>query len=82
MAKTWFSPYGSGILCCARVCLGLHIVNFNVQRRHGAYPPVLELKGYETKVVSKCVMIFIILIKTSFEYLSMDNIIQISFSLL
>lgn len=33
-------------------------------------------KGYETKVVCKCVMIFIILI-TSFEYLLMDNMMQI-----
>lgn len=41
----------------------------------------VRAKDYETKLVCVCLMIFIILIKTPFEYLLMDNMMHI-FSLL
>lgn len=41
----------------------------------------VRAKDYETKLVCMCVIIFIILIKTPFEYLLMGNMMQI-FSLL
>lgn len=58
----------------------LHIINFNVQRRRGTCLQGRSLKAVRQKE-SNCVMIFIVLIKTSFDCLSMDNILQIFFFL-